>query len=356
MYKILVINPGSTSTKIAVYEDEVERLKKVIDHDVEELSKFNSVASQYEFRKNIILNFLDREGIILSSFSAIIGRGGLLKPIKSGTYEVNEKMLSELLNAKYGEHESNLGALIAYELAKEINVKSYIADPVVVDEMEAIARISGHPLFERKSIFHALNQKAVARALSQKIGKRYENSNLVIVHMGGGISIGAHKKGKVIDVNNALNGDGPFTPERSGTLPLTGFINLCYSKEYSEKEIRKLIKGKGGLIAYLGTNDVREVVKMIKEDNKKAEVVYSAMAHQIVKWIGKMSAALNFDVDAIGLTGGIAYEKEFLVPWIIEKVQFIAPVHVFPGGDEEKALALAALRIIKGEEEVKTYN
>jgi len=355
MYKILVINPGSTSTKIAVYEDENQRLKKVIDHDVNELKKYKTVADQYEFRKNTILQFLNEEGINLHSFSAIIGRGGLLRPIPSGTYEITDQMLEELQSAKYGEHESNLGALIANELAEQIGVKAYIADPVVVDEMEDLARVSGYPFFQRKSIFHALNQKAVARLLSEKLGRNYYDLNLIVVHMGGGISIGAHKKGRVVDVNNALDGDGPFTPERSGTLPLVGFIDLCYSGKYSEDEIRKLIKGNGGLIAYLGTNDVREVVKRIKSGDKKAELVYSGLIHQIVKWIGKMSAVLNFDVDAIALTGGIAYENEFLVPQIKEKVSFIAPVYVFPGGDEEKALALAALRVLKKVEPAKIY-
>jgi butyrate kinase len=355
MYKILVINPGSTSTKIAVYEDENQRLKKVIDHDVNELKKYKTVADQYEFRKNTILQFLNEEGINLHSFSAIIGRGGLLRPIPSGTYEITDQMLEELQSAKYGEHESNLGALIANELAEQIGVKAYIADPVVVDEMEDLARVSGYPFFQRKSIFHALNQKAVARLLSEKLGRNYYDLNLIVVHMGGGISIGAHKKGRVVDVNNALDGDGPFTPERSGTLPLVGFIDLCYSGKYSEGEIRKLIKGNGGLIAYLGTNDVREVVKRIKSGDKKAELVYSGLIHQIVKWIGKMSAVLNFDVDAIALTGGIAYENEFLVPQIKEKVSFIAPVYVFPGGDEEKALALAALRVLKKVEPAKIY-
>ena len=355
MFYILVINPGSTSTKIAIYYDEKEVLKKVIDHDVEELKTFKTVADQYEFRKNIILNVLDKEGYNLSIFSAIIGRGGLLKPIPGGTYKINQKMIHELKNATYGEHESNLGALIAFSIAKSIGVESFIADPVVVDEMEDIARISGHPDFQRKSIFHALNQKAIARNLCQKLQKRYEESNLIVVHMGGGISIGAHKKGRVVDVNNALDGDGPFTPERSGTLPLTGFIDLCYSGMYTQDEIKKLIKGKGGLVAYLGTNDAREVVKRIKNGDEYARVVYSAMAHQIVKWIGKMSAVLEFDIDAIILTGGLAHEKEYLVPWIKEKIEFIAPIYVFPGGNEEKALAMAALRVLKGEETVKEY-
>jgi len=354
MFKILVINPGSTSTKIAIYEDEKEIIKKTIHHDISELKKFRKVVDQYEMRKDTILEFLEKENLNLNSISAVIGRGGLLRPVPSGIYKINEKMLEELRTAKYGEHESNLGALIAYHIADKIGVQALTADPVVVDELEDIARISGHPDFKRKSIFHALNQKAVARKLSQKIGRDYKSLNLVIAHLGGGISIGAHKKGRVVDVNNALEGEGPFTPERSGTLPLTGFISLCY-QGYPESDIRKLIKGRGGLVAYLGTNSAKDVVERIKNGDEYAKKIYSAMAHQIAKWIGKMSPVLNFEVDAIGLTGGLANENEFLIPWIKEKVSFIAPIYVFPGEEEEEALANAALRVLRGEEEATDY-
>src|SRR5690606_40868319 len=241
-----------------------------------------------------------------------------------------------------------------YRIAEKIGIQGVSADPVVADELEEIARISGHPDFKRKSIFHALNQKAIARKISQKIGKDYKMLNLVIVHLGGGISIGAHKKGRVVDVNNALEGEGPFTPERSGTLPLTGFIDLCYYV-YPESDIRKLIKGRGGLVSYLGTNNAKEVVEKIKNGDEYAKKIYSAMAHQIIKWIGKMSAVLNFEVDAIGLTGGLANENEFLIPWIKEKVAFIAPIYVFPGEEEEEALANAALRVLRGQEEAVDY-
>jgi butyrate kinase len=354
MFKILVINPGSTSTKIAVYEDEKEVLKEVIPHDISDLKRFRNVVDQYEMRKDTILEFLEKENINLNSISAVVGRGGLLRPVPSGIFKINEKMLDELRTAKYGEHESNLGALIAYRIAEKIGVQALIADPVVVDELEDIARISGQPDFKRKSIFHALNQKAIARKISQKIGKDYKMLNLVIVHLGGGISIGAHKKGRVVDVNNALEGEGPFTPERSGTLPLTGFIDLCYYV-YPESDIRKLIKGRGGLVSYLGTNNAKEVVEKIKNGDEYAKKIYSAMAHQIIKWIGKMSAVLNFEVDAIGLTGGLANENEFLIPWIKEKVAFIAPIYVFPGEEEEEALANAALRVLRGQEEAVDY-
>ncbi len=356
MYRILVINPGSTSTKIAIFENEKEILKETIRHSTEELSPFERITDQYEFRKRVIMDFLKKAGYDIKDFDAFVGRGGLVRPIPSGTYEVDELMLEELKEGKYGEHASNLGALIANELAKEAGVKAYIVDPVVVDEMMEIAKYSGHPDFVRKSIFHALNQKAMARKVAKELGKSYEEVNVIVAHMGGGISIGAHEKGKVIDVNNALDGDGPFTPERSGTLPMTQLIDLCYSGKYTYEEVRKLIKGKGGLVAYLGTNDAREVQDRVREGDEKATLVYKALAHQVGKWIGKMAAALKFEVDAIVLTGGLAYDDEFLVPWIKEMVSFIAPVYVYPGGDEERALAEGVLRVLRGEEEAKRYS
>jgi len=355
VYRILVINPGSTSTKLAIYEDEKEVLKETIRHSVEELKDFERITDQYEFRKNVILDFVKKAGYDIKSFSAIVGRGGLVRPIPSGAYEVDELMLKELREGKYGEHASNLGALIANELAKEAGVKAYIVDPVVVDEMMDIAKISGHPDFVRKSIFHALNQKAVARRAAEELGKSYEEVNLVVVHMGGGISIGAHKKGRVVDVNNALDGDGPFTPERSGTLPMTQVIDLAYSGKFTLDQMKKRIKGKGGLVAYLGTNDALEVQGRIRNGDKQAELVYKAMAHQIAKWVGKMAMALTDGVDAIVLTGGLAYDEEFMVKWLKEMVSFIAPVIVYPGGDEEKALAMGVLRVLRGQEKAKKY-
>ncbi|BBE30051.1 putative butyrate kinase [Tepiditoga spiralis] len=355
MFRILVINPGSTSTKLAIFEDENEVLNETVRHTSAEIEPFEKITDQYEFRKKVIENFLNKAGYPLSSFSAIIGRGGLLKPIPGGIYSVNEDMLKDLKSGKYGEHASNLGGLIAYELAKEVEIQSFIADPVVVDEMMDIARFSGHPDFPRKSIFHALNQKEIGRQLAEKLGKDYEDSNLIIVHMGGGISVGAHKKGKVVDVNNALDGDGPFTPERAGTLPLTGLIDLCYSGKYTLDEVKKLIKGKGGFVAYLNTNDGREVQEKIVKGDEKAKLIYSAMAFQVAKWIGKFAAAMNFEVDGIALTGGLAYDKDMMVPWISERVEFIAPVYTFPGGDEERALAMSAFRALKGVQKINTY-
>ncbi len=356
MYRILVINPGSTSTKLAIFEDEKEVLRETIRHSTQELRPYKKITDQYEFRKKVILDFVERAGYSIKSFSAIVGRGGLVRPIPSGTYEVDELMLSELKEGKYGEHASNLGALIANELAKDAGVKAYIVDPVVVDEMIEKARISGHPDFQRKSIFHALNQKAMARKVAQELGKDYEEINVIVAHMGGGISIGAHRRGKVVDVNNALDGDGPFTPERSGTLPMTQLIDLCYSGKYTLDEIKKKIKGQGGLVAYLGTNDATQVQVRIKKGDMQAELVYKAMALQIAKWIGKMAIALEEGVDAIVLTGGLAYDEKFLVNWIRQHVSFIAPVYVYPGGDEERALAIGVLRVLRGQEKAKKYS
>ena len=356
MYRILVINPGSTSTKLAIFEDDKEVLRDTIRHSAEELAPFEKITDQYEFRKRVIMEFLKKAGYEIKDFDAIVGRGGLVRPIPSGTYEVDDLMLSELREGKYGEHASNLGALIANELANEAGVKAYIVDPVVVDEMMSIAKYSGHPDFTRKSIFHALNQKAMARKVAKELGKRYDQVNAIVAHMGGGISIGAHRRGKVVDVNNALDGDGPFTPERSGTLPMTQLIDLCYSGKYTLDEVKKLIKGKGGLVAYLGTNNALEVQKKAESGDGYAALVYKALAHQVGKWIGKMAAALDFNVDAIVLTGGLAYDSENLVKWIKEMVSFIAPVYVYPGGDEERALAEGVLRVLRGEEKAKRYS
>lgn len=355
MYRILVINPGSTSTKLAIFEDEKQVASKTLRHTPEELSQFKRLIDQYEFRVNAIEDFLKTLGFEYKDFNAVVGRGGLVRPIPSGTYLVDELMVEELKQAKYGEHASNLGAVIAFEISNKYNIPAYIVDPVVVDEMDKIAKISGHPMFERKSIFHALNQKAVARRAAEELGKKYEETNLIVVHMGGGISIGAHKNGKVVDVNNALDGDGPFTPERSGTLPLTQLIDLCYSGKYDYDFIKKRIKGKGGLVAYLGTNDAMKVQEMISNGDKKAELVYKAMAYQIAKWIGKMAAALKGEVDAIVLTGGLAYDENYMVKWLKEYTSFIAKVIVYPGGDEEKALAMGALRVLRGEEKARSY-
>ncbi|MDK2919712.1 MAG: butyrate kinase [Candidatus Petromonas sp.] len=353
-YRILAINPGSTSTKIAIYDDEKPVLETTLRHPAEEINKYDKIYDQYEFRKNVILDTLNEKGINLTKLNAVVGRGGLLKPIKGGTYAVNEKMLEDLKVGVLGEHASNLGGILAHEIASKLNIPSFIVDPVVVDEMKDVARISGMPEIERKSIFHALNQKAVARRAAKEKGKTYEEMNLVVAHLGGGISVGAHEKGRVIDVNNALDGEGPFSPERSGGLPVGDLAKLCFLGKYALDDIKKKIKGKGGLVAYLGTNDGREVVKMIENGDEKAELVYKAMAYQVAKEIGSCAAVLKGKVDAIVITGGIAYDNMF-VSWIKERVGFIADVLVYPGEDEMIALVEGGLRVLRGEEKAQEY-
>jgi len=353
--RVLAINPGSTSTKIAVYQNTEPIFIKNIKHTTEELSPFPKITDQFEFRKEIILQQLHEADIHIDELQAVVGRGGLLKPIPSGIYEVNDSMIADLKNSPLGEHASNLGGLIAHDLVKSLpNARAYIVDPIVVDEFDDIARISGHPLFERISIFHALNQKAVAREYAKSVRKKYEELNLIVVHLGGGISVGAHQKGRVIDVNQALDGEGPFTPERSGTLPVGALAKLCYSGKYTLKEVQKMVKGDGGLVAYLGTNNAYDVEKMVDAGDARAELIYHAMAYQVAKIIGEMFTVLKCDVDAILITGGIAYDKGF-VNWIQERIYKLAPVHIYPGEDEMKALAINGLMVTRGELNVKEY-
>lgn len=354
--KILAINPGSTSTKLAIYDGENEYLSKTLRHTAEEIGRFDRIIDQYEFRKGIIEEFLRESNLEITDFIAVVGRGGVVRPIPGGVYKVDETMLGDLKSDKRAEHASNLGAILAFELTRGTGVPSYIADPVVVDELCDLARYSGHPMIERRSIFHALNQKAVALKAAEEIGKPYEELNFIVVHMGGGISVGAHKKGKVVDVNNALDGDGPFTPERSGTLPLTGVIDLCYSEKYTLAEMKKNLKGNGGLVSYIGINDAVEIQKKIRNGDKEAEMVYKAMVYQIIKWIGKMSAVLKGDIDGIILTGGLAYDQDHIVKWISESISYLGKIIVYPGGDEEEALALSALRAVKGQIKTKIYS
>jgi len=347
--RVLAINPGSTSTKIAVYKNEKCEYLENIKHSAEDLSEFKCISDQYEFRKNIILSKLNEAGVDIEKLNAIVGRGGLVKPIPSGVYEVNDSMIADLKVGILGEHASNLGGLIANDLAKSLpSARAFIADPVVVDEMDEVARLSGHPELERVSIFHALNQKAIARIHSKKIHKSYEELNLIVVHLGGGVSVGAHKNGRVVDVNQALNGDGPFSPERTGTLPAFALAKMCFSGKYTLDEIKKLITGKGGFVAYLGTNNAREVEERANTGDKKALLVQNAMGYQVAKEIGSMAAVLKGKVDAILLTGGIAYNKGF-VEKISERVSFIAPVEVYPGEDEMQALASNGLMVLNNE-------
>jgi len=353
--QVLAINPGSTSTKIAVFEGRSPVFIQTLQHSKEELAQFELITDQFSFRKNLILEQLEDADIPLSSINVVMGRGGLLKPVESGVFAVNQKMVDDLINCNYGEHASNLGGLIALDIAKTLpNAKAYIVNPVVVDEFDELARLSGHPKLPRRSIFHALNQKAVARDHAKHILKKYEELNLIVVHLGGGITVGAHKKGKVVDVNQGLDGDGPYSPERSGTLPVGDLTRLCFSGEYDLKQVLKMIKGAGGLIAYLDTNDAREVEERAAEGDDYAKLIYDGMAYQVSKEIGAMAAVLDFNVDGILITGGIAHGKYF-VNQIISQVHRLAPVHVYPGEDEMKALAMNGQRIINGETQVMEY-
>ncbi len=352
---ILAINPGSTSTKIAVFRNTREVFLRNIKHGTGELCQFKNITDQYAFRKGIILEELKNADIDVNQIGIIVGRGGLVKPIPSGVYEVNQALIEDLRIGVQGQHASNLGGLIAHDLASSIaGAKAYIADPVVVDELEDIARVSGHPLIERVSVFHALNQKAIARQHAKSTSRNYEDLNLIIAHLGGGISVGAHCKGRVIDVNQALNGDGPFSPERSGSLPVGALVDLCYSGKYSAREVKAMITGKGGYVAYLGTNDAYEVEKMAEAGDEKAKLIQEAMAYQVAKEIGAMSTVLKGEVDAILLTGGIAYGKPF-VDAVSERIAHIAQVYVYPGEDEMRALAMNGLMVYKGEVEPREY-
>ncbi len=352
---ILVINPGSTSTKIALYDRSDVVFQKTIRHSADELAQYASIPEQLPFRKQLILEQLQEADIDLNRLQAIIGRGGLIKPVKSGIYQVNELMKEHLRAGYQGQHASNLGGLIAAEIAAECpqDVTTYIADPVVVDELQPCARIAGHPLFERKSVFHALNQKAVARMYAQSIGKPYEKLNLIIAHLGGGVSVGAHHQGNVIDVNQALDGDGPFSPERSGTLPVGQLADLCFSGRYNHDEVQQILCGKGGLVAYCNSNDVQQLIKQAENDSY-TELILNAFCYQVAKEIGAMGAVLKGETGQIILTGGIAYNT-----WITERiaayVSFVAPVTVYPGEDEMAALAMNMEMVLNGQLVAETY-
>lgn len=352
---ILAINPGSTSTKLGLFEEDVLLFEKSLRHSAEDLKGFSTVASQFHFRKDLIMKELSAQNVDVSRIHAVVGRGGLVKPIESGVYRVNDAMKRDLVNGYSGQHASNLGGLIAEDIATSLCcAAAFIVDPVVVDELQSIARISGHPAISRRSIFHALNQKAVARIYSASIGRKYEELNLIIAHMGGGVSVGAHHRGRVIDVNNALDGDGPFSPERSGSLPAGQLAALCYSGKYTLEDVKLMLTGKGGMMAYLGTNSFIEVNNMAESGNAEAILIREAAAYQVAKEIGAMAVVLNGKVDAIILTGGLAHQKKHMKN-IEERVRFIAPVAVYPGEDELKALAFNGLLALDKKVEIKEY-
>lgn len=348
-YKMLIINPGSTSTKIGVFEDETLLFEETLRHTTEEIAQYATIFDQKDFRKKIITDFLASKNVAMTEFNVIVGRGGMLKPIPGGTYPVSDALLEDLKIGKQGQHASNLGGILAKELGDAIGVPSFIVDPVVVDELQPVARYSGVPELPRTSVFHALNQKAVAKRYAKEIGKSYNELNLIVVHMGGGVSVGAHKDGKVIDVFNALDGDGAFSPERAGAVPVGSLVKMCFSGNYTEKEVYKKLVGNGGYNAYLNTNDARVVETMVKEGNKEAELVYEAFIYQVCKNIGSQAAVLEGKVDQIVVTGGIAYSKQVIAEFT-RRIGWIAPLTVYPGEDELLPLAQGALRVMTGEE------
>ena len=354
--KILVINPGSTSSKIAVFNGEECIFTTNISHSIEELSKLQNYEDQYEFRKKLIKNELLKMDIAIDDIKVIVGRGGSLKPLPSGVYSINEAMRIDLKDGwEDSKHGANLAGFIVEEMSKEIpGSQGMVADPPVVDELDDVARLTGHPDFSKRTVFHALNQKAIARKHAKEKGLVYENLNLIVAHLGGGISIGAHRKGRIVDVNNCLDGDGPFSPERSGSLPVGDLAKLCFSGTVTYDEVRKKLVGQGGMIAYLGTNDVREVEQMISKGNKKAELVYEAMIYQVSKDIGAMFTVLKGEVDAILLTGGIVYSSK-VVDRIRERTGKLAEIYIYPGEDEMGALAMNGLMVLRKEVQLKEY-
>lgn len=353
MKKILAINPGSTSSKIGYFEDTECISSITIRHDQEEIAKFDSIIEQYPMRKDAIMEWLKEQKIKVEDLDGVVGRGGLLRPTHGGTFKVNNSIISDLKEARYGVHASNLGAIIAREIADMAGVDAFIVDPVTTDEYGPLARYSGHPDIQRVSVFHALNQKASARTVCEKLGKKYTDVNMIIAHLGGGATIAAHEKGRAVDVNHGLE-EGPFTPERSGGLPVLEIIKMSYSGKFSHDEMKKKIVGRGGMTAYMGTSDIQAIVKMADEGDKKAEEVLEAMVYQICKEIGACATVLKGSVDAIVITGGVAYNG-FVTDRIKERVSFIAPIHILPGENELLSMTSGVLRVLEGKEEAGIY-
>lgn len=350
---LLVVNPGATSSKFAIFEDEQPVYKKNVEHGAADLVLFARVRDQYSYRLELILKELANANIDINTIDGVVGRGGLVKPLAGGTYRVNEAMLSDLKEAKRGEHASNLGAIIAHSIASKLNIPAFIVDPVSVDEMEPVAKISGLPDIDRTSLSHALNMKAVAHKVAKELGKSYEELNFVVAHLGSGVSVSPHKNGKMIDVNNPIE-EGPFSPDRCGGLPATQLMNLCYSGKYTHREMKEKLSNKGGFFAYLGTKDLREIETMAADGNEQAEILLNALSYQVSKEIGAMAAVLEGQVDRIIITGGIAHSKK-ITDDITKRVKFIAPVVLVPGEEELEALAKGALRVLKNEEVAKEY-
>lgn len=353
MKRILAINPGSTSSKIGYFEDRECKASITIRHNQDEIAQYETVADQYDMRKTAITKWMKEQNIEMENLDGVVGRGGLLRPTRGGTFIVNDSIIEDLRSAKYGVHASNLGALIAKEIARMAGVEAYIVDPVTTDEYGPLARYAGHPDFKRVSVFHALNQKAAARTICEKLGREYKNMNMIIAHLGGGATIAAHEKGRAVDVNHGLE-EGPFTPERSGTLPVLEIIKMSYSGQFSEDEMKKKVVGRGGLTAYTGTSDVQAIVKKAEGGDEKAAEILEAMVYQISKEIGACAAVLKGKVDAIIVTGGVAYNK-FVTDRIEQRVSFIAPLHILPGENELLSMTNGVLRVLEGKEEAGTY-
>ncbi len=354
MYRILVINPGGTSTKIAVYEDEKPVFMETVKHSNEELAHFETHMDQYGYRRSHILELLNKENVSLDSLSAVVGRGGPFLPLESGTYRIEEKILDDVRNGRVqAEHISNIGVFLAHGIANPLSIPAFFVDPVSVDEFESVARLSGVKEIPRLSLSHSLNMKAVARRAAKELGKKYKDINLIVVHMGSGISVSAHRKGRQIDSSNA-NDEAPFSPQRAGTIPLTGIVDLCYSGKYSRKEIMNKLLKKSGLWSHLETDDVQEITKRIKEGDKQSKLVLEAMAYQVSKWIGQMAVVLSGSIDAVVISGGVAHSR-LMVEYIMKKTGFLGRTVVFPGEDEMEALAMGALRVLRGEEEAREY-
>ncbi len=352
---ILIINPGSTSTKVGIFSGDEMRINVSVKHDDAELRKFATIWDQYDYRKDAILGVLRDNDLSIENIDAIACRGGNVKPLPGGIYKICPKMIADMKSGIYGGHPINVGGLVAFDLGNQYNIPVLTADPPMTDELCTSARYSGIPQISRQSSFHALNQKATARKIAAGLGKKYDEVNLIVVHLGGGISVGAHRKGKIIDVNNALDGDGPFSPERAGSLPAGDLVKLCFSGEYSKEQILKLLTGGGGLYAYLGTTNAIEIEKRIAEGDQKAAEVYEAMAYQVAKEIGACTAVLEGEIDAIALTGSLVYSR-VLLDSLLKKISFIAPVLLNPGENEMEALADAAMRYFNNEEELSVYN
>ncbi|MCR5507462.1 MAG: butyrate kinase [Lachnospiraceae bacterium] len=350
----LIINPGSTSTKIGVFDDENLLFDETLRHSTEEIARYASIVDQKDFRKDIIINFLKDKNFDIKTLDFVVGRGGMLKPIPGGTYATSDELIEDLKKGVSGQHASNLGGILAREIAEPLGIPSFIVDPCVVDELMPIARYSGVPELPRVSIFHALNQKAVAKRYAKEVGKSYEDLNLIVVHMGGGVTVGPHKKGKVVDIFNGLDGDGCFSPERAGAVPVGALVKMCFSGKYTEAEVYKKLVGNGGFNAYCGTNDMRDVDKMVENGDKKAAEVRDAFILQISKNIGAMACVLDGKVDQIVVTGGIAYDK-YVVAELKKRCEWIAPFTVYPGEDELLALAQGGLAVVTGREEAKKY-